>query len=87
MKTNRDLHLTSLYWSIHVPKGAPVIQVAGNGGGYALRDPRPYGVNDHDATYRYAWVPADAVDDRPTERDQRDLRARRRSRMLARLAK
>ena len=63
MQTNRDLKCSSHYWSLNVPRGAPVIHVAGNGGGYALKDPRPYGLNDHDAACRYVWVPADAVEE------------------------
>ena len=63
MKTNRDLTLCepASWGTLHVPAGADVIFVKGNGGGYALRNPKQYGMNEHDAKYRYAWVPADAV--------------------------
>lgn len=61
MKTNRALHIVDHYWAIDVPAGVDVIFVKGDGGGYALKDPRPYGVSEHDHRYRYAWVPKDAV--------------------------
>lgn len=64
MKTNRDLVLSepASWGALKVPAGAAVIFVKGQGGGYALRDPKQYGMNLHDAKYRYAWVPADAVE-------------------------
>lgn len=64
MKTKRPLILTSYYWALEVPAGADVVFVKGDGGGYALRDPRLYGLNDHGATYRYVWVRAEDMEGR-----------------------
>lgn len=71
MKTARDLELKGLYWNIFVPAGAAVVEVTSKGKpdqkgpgrshGFALRSPEKYGVNSHDAKYRYVWIPADAV--------------------------
>jgi hypothetical protein len=66
LKTTRDLELRISAWtagvpSLKVPQGADVLQIRGAGGGYAIRDPRPYGASRHDATHYYFWVPTDAV--------------------------
>ena len=68
LTTTRDLRLKDHYWDIAVPAGAAVVEVSeatAEGerriNGYALAEPTKYGISAHDAEYRWAWVPTDAV--------------------------
>lgn len=52
----------SVGYAVTIPAGTRVVKVDGNGGGYAVENPRLLGVNDHDATHYWFWVPAEIVE-------------------------
>lgn len=67
LKTNREITATcGPCWHYTVPAGAEVTMSSEDSRGRTwpvIREPRKYGVNDHDAEHYYMFVPRDAIEE------------------------